>query len=429
MRDWPTARSPRRDRSRHTGGRCAAGLNARLLVRLEPRDNHRSEIRERQLLVVQVDGPTHSRQVSTKHIEPSRNDRSAWHCFWGVRRQPITHGFDSSDVLPTVSADVLATDVGAVPMVRVASALEDERDLLPLKPSTERPRPKKQPQLERHVKSRQSGPRVWFRERDVVYAELRLADESQNLLNPHFSTVNHFLCRAGDEAAVVDGEDEGVKEGPVGLVERAVDEDALGVRTTTQSRSARPTLRGAYRSDDDVSRRGGDLCSAYRRRTDGVLDHAMLKGVAVRRGHSAISPMNRYFHAAASGGAAASVDRFGLCPMRRGRRRLPGLSDLPAPCGAGHVNRLLRHGLLPCFTSNPAMKSNLPAGARSRLSVYTRRTGGAFGHSEWLPVSSRAVSPRMAVRGVGRKRAFYASPSPLAESYLESRRAHSLSPL
>ena len=108
--------------------------------------------------------------------------------------------------------------------------------------------------------------------------ELRLPNQSKDFLNAHFSAVHDLLRRTRDEAAVVHREDEGVEDGPIGGVERAVDEDARRVAATSrQDRLAHSPLGGA----NNFSSGRGDLRSAHRRLADGLLDDAAFESVAV----------------------------------------------------------------------------------------------------------------------------------------------------
>lgn len=125
--------------------------------------------------------------------------------------------------------DILPGDIGTEFLIPILRAIEDEADFSALSFIAVFLRAQKHSQLQWHVEARQLRFRIKFGAGDIVNADATLGDDLENLIHTHLTGVGEFEGAARNVAAVVDGENDRVKQLPVERVEWAVDEYAVVV--------------------------------------------------------------------------------------------------------------------------------------------------------------------------------------------------------
>lgn len=224
--------------------RREGGCSRQVVHPSPPTHGDPDEILERQIIRIDVQIGAHRRQFGAKagvvrRQHGPRPERLA--SLGRVEKQP-----NLIDQRP-MCFDVLTGDVRHESLVAIGLDVQHEAALLRLRRVTEALGAEEQPEFQRHVEARQ-GSRIQFCARNVVDAKRTVLDQLLDLRDPGAARVDRLQGAAWPEAAAQNGEDDCVKKGEIGAIERAVDEDRLPRgQGSARLRGGLPALGRAHR--------------------------------------------------------------------------------------------------------------------------------------------------------------------------------------
>lgn len=167
----------------------------------------------------------HAGQVDPKKIEAPPQALSAREDFVGYNPQPITDLTHEHLGIASMSADVIARDIGQYALIAIALFLKDQALLVLEARGSVIPAPQIEPELEGHVETRLVSRVKSLDPRDVVNAVSARTDKVADLVDPGTAGVGLVRCEPGLEATLEDDEDQRLKEWDVLSIERTVDEE------------------------------------------------------------------------------------------------------------------------------------------------------------------------------------------------------------
>ena len=138
--------------------------------------------------------------------------------------EPVANFGDCFGRIATMGMDVPAGDIGNGGPVAVGFAIEDEAGLAALGFGPEALAGEVEPEFERHVEAWQVGSGTEPDGGKIADAVSALADDAHDFFQAHFAGVVYFQAAAGDESEVGNGENDGVKNRLVRVIEGAIDE-------------------------------------------------------------------------------------------------------------------------------------------------------------------------------------------------------------
>jgi len=124
--------------------------------------------------------------------------------------------------------NILSRNVTDVLLVAIAVDIQDEAGFAFLRPVAEPASPEEDAEFKGHVEPREAA-RVWFCPGDVVNTPMAFPDDARDLPDPHLAGVVNFQRASRPQAALKGGEHEGLENGLIIAVERAVDKNVLVV--------------------------------------------------------------------------------------------------------------------------------------------------------------------------------------------------------
>ena len=192
--------------------------------------------------------------------------------YLGETRQPIAQLGYGALRPRSVRVDILSGDVRDGCAIPIRITVQNQTRFHPLRSVTKALASKIQPEFEGHVEPRQVGSEAEADRRDIVNAVGALPYEAYDLVEPYLASIIDLKSATSDEAEIAHSKNDGVENGFVLIVERAVDKDVFRSEPNWHASHSVARIKSQALSDDGGHRLFDCLC------TQTTLDRRRLNG-------------------------------------------------------------------------------------------------------------------------------------------------------